>query len=344
VDSIFAAQATATLSSRWSAVLQVMAQQQADDRFRPEIEWANVKFQATPNLALRVGRIGLPIFLLNDTRNIHYSMAWARTPIELYSIAATSHSDGADLTYRFDLPGASNTLQLVAGEAKQTQGGPLPAEFIARDLFVASNTYERGALTVRATFVRGHIYLDPVDELLGNLALFGDRGRELAEHYVSHGRPAKFYGIGSTYDPSGWFVTAEWGRLRSDSAFGKCTAWYLGGGIRTGAFTPYVAFSTSQPDAPTSDPGIDLATVPAELAPDVAALNGLLNGVLGAIPDQSTITAGVRWDFARNFALKLQYDDMDIAPGSNGVLVNLQPGFVPGGRVRLVSLTLDFVL
>jgi hypothetical protein len=52
---------------------------------------------------------------------------------------------------------------------------------------------------------------------------------------------------------------------------------------------------------------------------------------------------GVRWDFIRNAALKVQYQYLDLDDGSPGVLTNTQPGFEPGGSVNLFSAAIDFV-
>jgi hypothetical protein len=74
-----------------------------------------------------------------------------------------------------------------------------------------------------------------------------------------------------------------------------------------------------------------------------AGLNGGLNSVLEMIADQKTVAAGTRWDFAKNFDLKLQVDHTRLGAGSSGTLINIQPGFVPGGTVNLFSATIDFV-
>ena len=72
-------------------------------------------------------------------------------------------------------------------------------------------------------------------------------------------------------------------------------------------------------------------------------LNAALNAILGSIPVQSTTSAGVRWDFIKNVDLKLQYDHTRLGEGSPGLLINLQPGFRPGGTVDLFSAAIDFI-
>ena len=51
----------------------------------------------------------------------------------------------------------------------------------------------------------------------------------------------------------------------------------------------------------------------------------------------------MRWDFVKDFDLKVQYEHIGLDAGSAGTLSNIQPGFSPGGKVNVISATLDFV-
>jgi hypothetical protein len=65
---------------------------------------------------------------------------------------------------------------------------------------------------------------------------------------------------------------------------------------------------------------------------------------LEAIPDQSTVSLGARWDFAKHVDLKVQFDHTRLGALSDGTLINIQPGFQLGSTVNLFSATVDFVL
>jgi hypothetical protein len=80
--------------------------------------------------------------------------------------------------------------------------------------------------------------------------------------------------------------------------------WYVTAGYRIAAFTPYLT----------------VAQIKAE---------------------QDSVSAGVRWDLKKNVALKMQYDHLRI--GNTGRLINVQPGYQPGGKVNVFSLAIDFV-
>jgi hypothetical protein len=56
--------------------------------------------------------------------------------------------------------------------------------------------------------------------------------------------------------------------------------------------------------------------------------------------EQQTDTIGVRWDFYRSLALKVQFDH--VRPNrAGGLLINPQPGF--HGPVNVGAVALDFV-
>src|ERR1700738_3131817 len=91
VDSVLGGQLTANLTPSLSAVMQVILEQNYDNRYLPQLEWANIKYQITPDLGVRIGRIVVPAFLLSDTRDVGYTYAWVRPPLELYNLMPISN-------------------------------------------------------------------------------------------------------------------------------------------------------------------------------------------------------------------------------------------------------------
>jgi hypothetical protein len=104
---VLGAQVTARLTERWSAVLQVVSEQDPGHTYRPEVEWANVKYQATPDLSVRIGRTVLPVLMLADIRRVGYANPWVRPPVEVYSLVPVTSNDGVDASYRTNAGAAS---------------------------------------------------------------------------------------------------------------------------------------------------------------------------------------------------------------------------------------------
>jgi hypothetical protein len=340
VDSRIGAQATAVVS-QFSAVVQVIAEQNFDGVFRPHVEWANVKYQITPDFNVRLGRTGLPSFLYSDTRKIGYANPWVRPPVEAYSLVPIDTSDGVDASYKFDFGGFLNTL--VAAYGNQTAGTPSGRDNEARRLLVIADTLEHGAATVHLAYQQTYLTVDALRPLFEAFRQFGPQGIALADKYGVDNRLIRFIGLGAMYDPGAWFVVGEWGVTDYESVLGKNTAWYVSGGVRLAKFTPYLTYGAVQADGNTSDPGLTVAALPPNMAGSALGLNAALNSILQSSPDQRTFSVGMRWDFFKNLDFKVQADHSRLGADSPGTLINLQPGFRPGGTVNLFSAVVDFV-
>ncbi len=340
VDSLLGGQVTAKLSSRLSAVLQVIAEQNYDDTYRPHVEWANIQYQFTPTFRARVGRTVLPTFLLSDTRNVAYTYPWVRPPLEVYRLMPVSSIDGVDAHYRIYAEGITNNVQVNYGSAQIRLPGA--GTIKGEQAWSLSYRVEYHAATVHIAYQSAKLTLDSVEPLFDGFSQFGPEGVAIADKYDLDNKPLHVLTVGAAYDPGQWFVMAEWGRSDTHSLYGSGTAWYASGGYRLGKFTPYLTYARAKADN-LSDPGLDLSTVPPSLVGTAAGLNATLNSLLSTKPVQTTFSVGGRWDVMSNAALKLQYDHTRIGAGSSGVLTNLQPGFQAGGSINVISATLDFV-
>ena len=177
-----------------------------------------------------------------------------------------------------------------------------------------------GSKTVVNTAGR-HVHSRAVQGIFDTLE-WGDLTVHLAyqERHVDNQNPQRgiFSSGGVAYDTGRWFAAAEWVRALNYNARAlKITreAWYVNAGVRLGAYPPYLTLSELCPTRATK-----LATVA-----------------------QSTISAGLRWDFARHWDLKLQWDHVKLGRDSYGTLQNVVRGTPSGGGVDLVSMAADFV-
>ena len=95
-------------------------------------------------------------------------------------------------------------------------------------------------------------------------------------------------------------------------------AGYATAGLRIGRFTPYLTYAVEHSlDQPLVLPNLNFG--------------------------QSAASVGVRWDFAKNLDLKVQYDRVWTPAGSTGLFMNEQPDFQLGSGTNVVTATLDFV-
>jgi hypothetical protein len=344
VDSLVGAQVTFAATPALSAVVQVVAEHRYDDSYRPHVEWANVRYDFSPDFSVRAGRIALPIFLFTESRRVGYALPWVRTPLEVYELVPVTTNDGIDLTWKRRWGQGTNTLQVAVGKSasKFIQDGAT-REVSTKDQFVAADTYEIGNLSLRANYGQARVTMDVYRPLFEGFRQFDFLGGDaIADRYELEGRLARYMGVSVSYQPGTWFAIGEWGRLETNAVLGDRYGYYLSTGRRFGRFTPYVTWGEMRLTTPSSDPGLPVP--PALAATPLPLLNAGLDVALNASPRQSTTTAGIRWDVARHAAIKLQYDRMDLGAGSAGTLTFLQPGFQPGIVVHLLSASVDFVL
>ncbi|MDO9193024.1 MAG: hypothetical protein Q7U12_09010, partial [Undibacterium sp.] len=85
VDSNFGFQATAKFNDWLSFTGQGLVRKNVTDDFGAELAWAFAKAKVSDNLTLRAGRIGMPVFMISDYRNVGYTNTMIRPPIEMYT-------------------------------------------------------------------------------------------------------------------------------------------------------------------------------------------------------------------------------------------------------------------
>jgi hypothetical protein len=346
VDSLIGAQVTVAPTSRLSAVLQIIAQENYNDTYKPHVEWANLKYQFTPDFSMRLGRTALGLFLVTDSRNIGFANPWVRPPIEIYGLVSVTTNDGVDASYRLAMGDASNTFQATFGRDAYKYRVPdsnAVGDVTARNQVSFVDTVERGFAMLRFNYGQAHVSIPAYDALFDAFRQFGPQGVGIAERYDVNGRVINFFGLSASYEPGPWFAMAEWGRVNTDSVLGEKTGWYVSSGHRFGTVTPYATYAQVRADSNTSDPGLNLSALPQTLAGVAGTLNAGLNGSLAAIASQRTISAGARWDVMQSLDLKLQFDHTTLGADSPGWLTNVQPGFRRGSSVDLISATMDFV-
>jgi hypothetical protein len=315
VDSVIGAQITANFTPQVSGVLQVISQLRFDGSYTPEVEWANLKYQFTPDFNVRVGRIGMPTLLVSDYRYVGYSTPWVRAPMDIYGLIPLTNNDGVDASYRIRIGNASSTFQASFGNSEIKNANGVSPTTIKRGVGLF-NTTEIDRTTLHFAYQEADLSFPLLYPLADGFKQFGPAGVAIADKYLARDSRMKLMVIGAMYDADDWFVMAE--------------------------VTPYITFAESEKTSNITDPGLNAANFPAYLAGSIATLNaGLNNSLRGA--SGHTLSLGSRWDFTRNTALKVQYDRVMLSANSAGTLTNLQPGYKRGESYNVFSIALNFV-
>lgn len=340
VDSLVAAQLTANLTPKLSAVIQVIAEQNYNDSYWPHFEWANVKYQVTSGFSVRAGRIVLPTFMAADTRLVGYVNPWVRPPPEVYGLVPITNSDGVDASYIVHTGSVMHRLVGTLGSGNRQI--PNAGSAHSGHFWLIGDNMEYGAATFHAAYQEGRVSFSTLGDFINQFQQFGAQGEALAGKYGLSDKLLTVVSLGAMYDPGRWFAMAEWGLANFHSALGKKSGWYVSGGYRLAKLTPYLSYARANADN-LSDPGLTVSALPPQLQAPGSTLNMALNSVLSTKPVQTTVSVGARWDFRKDTDLKLQIDRTFVGSGSNGASINVQPGFQQGGNLSVISATMDFV-
>lgn len=163
-DSKVAVQGTYSFARSISATAQVMSRLDADGQYTPSVEWAFAKWQATPNLMVRVGRIGAPYFMISDFRMVGYANLTARPNFDVYGQVPVSQVEGGDASYQMNFGDATLTSTLWGGDSKAKFSSSLiktPVDVqIKHQVGLNLNLDLGNGLTLRAGRVVGKLSLD----------------------------------------------------------------------------------------------------------------------------------------------------------------------------------------
>lgn len=341
VDSRLGGQLDLRFDTRWSAVVQVVTEQRLDYSYQPRVEWANLKYQVTPELALRFGRIALPMFIAADYRKVGYAYPWIRTPIEVYGVLPLGSSDGVDLSWQWNGEATRSTTQALYGRTDMPlyDGARLRGHGIAG----LSHTVEHGAFSARASFITARLSVSLFPELFSAIDSFGAQGRDITRRLKVEDKRASTMSVGLNYDPGRWFAIGEAGYSKVDGYLGGTRSAYLSSGWRHDTLTPYLGYARVRGRLPDGPKSLALGGLPPPYAAAGAVLNTSLAAMLRAVPSQSTWSAGLRWDVAPNLALKLQHERVTTRSGSRGMFINSVPDYQSGRTAQVTSAALDFV-
>ncbi|MEO8298031.1 MAG: hypothetical protein ABI574_09510 [Burkholderiales bacterium] len=358
-DSKLGGQVTARFNPELSAVVQVVSQQLHDNSWAPRIEWANVQYQFSPALRVRVGRIAMPTFMVSETRQVGYANPSVRPPQEVYLINTITSNDGVDATHVSHFGDAVNSLSGFYGTSTARLPGDVTVK--AKSSWGINDTLEMGATALRVSYasLKADVESSTLQPLSDGLNGFGAaasaipvasiqaagaQAYALAQRYGLKDLSRQTLAIGVSHDTGYWFVTGEYVRFIGSGPFANANAGYVSAGYRIDSWTPYATLAAIR--TPQLAVGsISTAGLPAQLAVGAAGLNAGLSALAGDLPapTQKSVTLGLRWDFMKNAAAKLQYDHIDLGANSYGQLVNRSSSYQPGGKLNLVSAAVDFV-
>lgn len=355
-DTKLAVQARYSATPTLKAITQVMAKSTPSGKYEPVVEWAFAKWSPAPTLSFRIGRVGAPLFLVSDSREVGYTSLQVRPPIDVYGQVPVTHMDGADVSYQFDLGGMAMTTTLFGGNAKSDYAsyrsvvsGTWVSEFKLRNALGGYVTIASpSGWTARLGHAKGKISVNSsvIDQLL-QIVPPGPVRNQVVGVLAVDNENATFTSLGLTYERSPWTLSAEYTLRKAAGLVPDTAGWYVMGGYRIGNLTPFVGVSRQTLKRAESNP-LSASIGAPEPANTIART---LENVLTAVrTEQRTTTVGLRWDIAPDMALKGQVESILKPANSYGSFFRSRADtpedrafYEQERRINVFSLSLDFV-
>ncbi len=329
VDNLLGIQANMQLGPHSEGVVQAVTRYHADVGYEPELTWAFLRHDFSPDFSMRVGRLGTEFYMLGDSRLVGYSNISMRPPPDFYGTLIFSYTDGIDFSATRPLGNGLLSGKLFAGVSpeKVPFSPGLTWNLKGSTLLGGYLEYRNGPWQWRFSHARSRFEQKlPTDQLLGFPYLASVPEMAMA------GQWARFGSIGLVYDQGPLNVQLMLNKVKQDSpAYEDSHAGYILAAYRPGDITPYLGFSRSYTSAeamPLTGTVLDFAT---------ASL------IAQSRVDQHTVTLGGRWDIRKNLALKAQVDSIRGDAAANFLFKFKNANKAWDGDMNVFSLALDFV-
>ncbi|MCP5205787.1 MAG: porin [Hahellaceae bacterium] len=310
-ESKFALQVTADLGSGLSATTQIMAK--GANNFNAEFEWAYLSYDFTDETTLRAGRLRVPFYKYSDYLDVGYAQPFVRPPLAMYNLDFSTF-DGLSLLHNFSLASFDFNANITAGNVSDEFFTTTePTEGKLESVYGINLQVSRDWFSAYAAYYSTKVYIPraSLEQAADNLEGFGAPPSATSLLRID-GDTGTFLGFGMGIDYADIIVNAEYSTVEiEDTLTLKNAQWYVMAGYRINSIsiTPYVMYETTENDPNTST----AKAFPAPLQPTVQ----------GAFDAQQFefkgLSAGVRYDFHSNAALKLEYnhyyDIVDLTAG-----------------------------
>lgn len=340
LDTNLGLQATYKMNDWLSGTVQVLTRRGPQGNFGTDLTWGFLKAKINDEVSVRVGRVVVPTFLISDYQNVGYANTMMRPPIELYAQNPIENSDGADINFQRAFGDLNFTAQAFVGVSRgklfvsSGSGSVATYRAPAAGLSVSG---EYGPFVVRAAHARADMEIDDIASLntLSSTLTTVGFGKLASDLNFKDGKKIAFTSVGMTMDWNNIVLQTEYAQRRAKEPvyLADTNSWYAMAGYRVGKFVPYYAHSTVK-GAGSS------VSVPAACAAAPAALRGAVSSLTGA-QEQTTNLVGVRWDFAKSLALKVQVDRVK-PQAKSGYLIHA-PAAGTTKAINVVAVGVDFV-
>ncbi len=253
----------------------VQAVVRASEDFKPQVDWAYLSYDLTPEVTVQVGRRRLPIYAYSDSVYVGYTLPWVRVPQDIYGWEIGAYN-GANVSYQTSVGDWALRANMFAGQE------------VTKDNIEMRKIYYGHRVDDAWKNIRGG-YLDVSNDIFGARLMYMQNTIDLRlypddeEPYDDLGTKQRIIGLSATMDYGNWMVRAEANSFIRPTLDYRSKSYTATVGYRWGNFTPLIGYAnyTERVTTGYTETQID-----------------------------STRFATLRWDFRKNMDLKLQFDSV----------------------------------
>lgn len=310
-DSLLGGQADLLINNLFSASTQVVSRNNAEGNWKPELITAFLRYQPNENIQLRLGRMTTFSNVGAETRYAGYAYTEVRPSTELYGLfGSIDRYDGVSLEY-------TTPFATGIGKVMLTYGDTVGELFVSRRIKIdhtrhtgITANWQKGDFEIRGLYnhyrIKNEISYEPIAEALAEIP-FPDAQLRAADIRSHENYSRQTYGAAVRYTPGPWQIKAVLGAGRqSDFNKLRSEAGSVLIGYKMGQLTPYAIAAYARARTEVKPSGVP------NLTPQLIQLNSFYQDALtGSRIEQDSLSLGLRYDVAENYALKFQVDKIN---------------------------------
>lgn len=285
-DSRLGLQFTGSINDYMDATAQLIAKGRGGND-SISTDWAFVSINATSDTQVRTGKLKLSTFLISDYIEVGYAYPWIRPPQEVYSLNPINTLVGADVLYT---PTVGNTQLMIQPYVGSNRASTYVSPALADIVPGLKTGDELGFSVSNMAGINLVANFEVMTLRLGYLTTEVDQ-----PNFGLEGEDATFASAGLTIDWNNFVTYAEYATRDEspnlEAAFPDQDAYYVTLGYRIGKFLPNVTYAN-----------VDYGKDESPLA-----------------IRQSSVTAGLRYEFLDGAALKFEVQQVEPEEGNYGL-------------------------
>lgn len=304
-DSLLAVQVDADVSDRINVVGQVMVQ--AANDWKPELTWAYANVRLNDHFSAKIGRQRLPLYRYSDYLDVGYAYPWVRPTSAMYNQPWTN-ADGVSVSMVNYLGDHwYSQAQVLFGRFDGDVRGDDQDHHAKLDKIVGGvweMEYQEW-LSLRAAYFQADVSLDltQLDPLLEPLRAYGlEQTADMIDFRQDQG---SFKSLGMRVERDNWLLVGEYAQVHVEDTLldhAERQDWYVSAGRQFGPVMPHLTYGKRVTEV--NQPLVNSVPMAHPLYPSVAGL------ALYDQLDERFVSAGVRWDVNRRWALKADWTRM----------------------------------